>query len=184
MDSRGFSLLEMMLSLAIGTVVLGALFSSFFQVQVWSADIATLEDRDRGLSMLPVLLGNWISAAGNNGDGSWRPFALSGNTLLVNSDTDGARGFPDGRLDSPFESLAIRVGNGELQLRSGKGRFQSVERNVTRLEPDFEVPGLLRLRVTGETGQALRAGRRRVRRVLEIDYALPNLGPNLFEDGR
>lgn len=176
----GFSLVEMMLALMLGTAVLGALLAGLHQTQLWGGNMARLARRDANLHLAPLLLSRWISSAGNNCSAA---VEIQSGVLTLHADLSGAdEGFPDGSLDDPFESLSLRLQEGKLQLRSGSGSFQSVLEPIESLQALLETPRLLRIRLEAVTDGVLAGVGQKHSQAAEISLALPNRRPNLFEE--
>ncbi len=181
---RGFSLVEMMLALALGSIVLGALLSGLHQTQIWAGNLSSLALRDSNLQLAQLLLSRLISSAGSNLRPSGQPSVeIQAGQLILRADLTGAaEGFPDGSLNDPFESLALRQRDGRLQLRSGNGSFQSVLEPVESFEVQWQSPRLLRLRLMAPTDGELAGIGRSLSESLELWHSLPNLRPNLFAE--
>lgn len=130
--SRGFSLMECLVALFLGTLVLGALVTGLLQFQRIAQAVQLTAERDRDHHLAPVLLARWAMAAGN-GLPPPRSLDVAGGQVGIRADLEGNRGFPDGDLDDPFEDIAIRFREGSLQLRSGRGRFEPFLRHVADL---------------------------------------------------
>jgi hypothetical protein len=126
---HGFSLLECLIALLLGTLVLGTLMAGLVQFQRLSQAVQNLGERDRDHQLALVLLARWVLPAGN-GAGAARPMVSVGNELEVMADLEGDGGFPDGDLEDPFEKITLRVSGGSLQLRSGRGRFEPFARHI------------------------------------------------------
>ncbi len=149
---QGFSLLECMISLLLGTVVLGALMAGLTQFQRLAEALQNLGERDRDHQLALVLLARWVLPAGNGLDMP-PSVTASGPELEVRADLEGDEGFPDGDLDDPFERIALRAADGSLQLRSGQGRFEPFARHIGAAT--FRVaPRLVQAELTSRIGTA------------------------------
>ena len=177
--SSGFSVLEMMIALTLGTVVLGALLAGLHQTQIWGGNLTLLMMRDANLHLAPLLFSRWISPAGNHSV-SADAIEIQDGVLELRADLSGAQGFPDGRLDDPFESLSIRLREGRLQLRSGRGGFQPVLEPIESFQAYRETPVLLRLELTATTGTNLMGAGERAPESISLFLSLSNRRPNLF----
>ena len=183
-EPKGFSLVEMMLALALGSIVLGALLTGLHQTQIWAGNLSRLALRDSNLHLAQLLLSRLISSAGSNLRPSGAPgVEIQADQLMLRADLTGtAEGFPDGSLDDPFESLTVRQRDGRLQLRSGNGTFQSLLEPLESFEAQWQTPRLLRLRLVAPTDGELAAIRQSLSESLELWHSLPNLRPNLFAE--
>ena len=140
---RGSSLIELLIALFVGGLVAGGAFLCVHQFQR-TADILTgLHDRDGTLVVAPLLLVRWTAGAGCEWEGPPPDVTIEGEVLEIRADLDGPGGFPDGALDSPFESIAVRSARYSLQLRSGFGNFQPVLNGVESVEFSLATPALL-----------------------------------------
>ncbi len=100
-----------------------------------SADLASLFERDENLYLGTLLLSRWVPPAGNHHQELLQSGLTSGPNLLeINSDIDGPSGFPDASLTQSFERTALQERNQELQLRSGRGFFQSLIKGISDLQ--------------------------------------------------
>ncbi len=149
---QGFSLLECMISLLLGSVVLGALMAGLTQFQRLAEALQSLGERDRDHQLALVLLARWVLPAGNGLDVP-PSVTASGPELEVRADLEGDGGFPDGDLDDSFESITVRAAGGSLQLRSGRGRFEPFARHVG--DAAFRVdPRTVQAEITSRIGTA------------------------------
>lgn len=153
---RGGSLLELLVALLVGTIVTGGAFLCVNQFQRTADHLTALLDRDQSLVIAPLLLERWVAVAGCALQDSDRGLTISGTVLQVGADIDGPDGFPDGLLESPFESIEIRSSRDALQLRSGDGSFQPVLNFVRSLDFAHETETLLRIRL--KAASSLRLG--------------------------
>lgn len=182
LNERGFSLIELMLALALGSIVLGALLTGLHQTQIWAGNLSRLAARDSNLQLAQLLLSRLISSAGSNlRPSGHQSVEVRADQLILRADLSGAaEGFPDGSLDDPFESIALRQRDGRLQLRSGNGSFQSLLEPVDSFEVQLQTSRLLRLRLVASTEGELAAVRQSLPEPMELWQSLPNLRPNLF----
>lgn len=178
--SRGSTLIEALLALAIGWVIFIAFLGGIVPVQSLAWDLSACHDRDSTLCLAPPLLFKWCMAAGNNRteDACLREAGI----LHVRSDMDGPNGFPDGDLDENYESVSIRRSGLDLQIRSGGGSFQPVFRNVSAFEADTSDPRLLRLSLGTQTDKVRLGMPETGPTWVAFDVYLWNRRPNLFEE--
>ena len=177
---KGFSLIESLLATAASVLLLTLFLGMFDQTQTTVTNLTRLMERDRNLILAPVLLGRWILGAGNRdwdraGDG----ILVQPELIRIESDLDGKDGFPDGRVEGRFESLSLRCRKNHLQLKSGKGGFQSVLKHVRQWE--VQAAGrMLDLRLTGAVSPPLMHWKWEGETSQTIRYTLRNYRPNLF----
>jgi len=183
LPNNGYSLLELLVVLAISTVVIGALIYSCNQAQFLAHDIGLLTDRNVNSWIAPLLISQWTAGAGNNRWGhGWDGVVLSSETCYFKSDMDGSTGFPDQEVASSYESIGLRVNNGNLCIQSGSGSFQPFLRCFQSFEIEKHEEDLLLVRWTGLTKQALKAGGERVSSAGEMRVHLWNYRSNLFRE--
>ncbi|MFB3905924.1 MAG: prepilin-type N-terminal cleavage/methylation domain-containing protein [Acidobacteriota bacterium] len=180
--NKGSTLVEVLLSLAIGWVIFMAFLGAIAPVQSLSWDLSALHDRDSTLCLAPPLLCKWTAAAGNNCSKHESTCLRDGGMLHVKSDTDGSKGFPDGDLDESYESISIRHNGADLQIRSAGGSFQPVFRNVSTFEADTTDPLLLSVKLGAQTDKTLIRMPETSPRELSFQVYLWNRRPNLFEE--
>ena len=177
---RGFSLIESLLATAASALLFSLFLGVFDQAQTTVTNLTRLMERDRNLILAPVLLGGWLLGAGNRewnrtGDG----ILIESGILRMESDLDGRRGFPDGRVDGNFESLSLRCRTDHLQLKSGGGNFQSVLKQIRQWE--IRMDGrLVNLRLTGAVSPDLLHWKSDGQTTETIRYTLRNYRANLF----
>ncbi len=145
---RGSSLIELLMALFVGTLVAGGAFLCVYEFQKTADLLTSLLDRDRSLVVAPLLLERWIASAGCHLGETDRGIDISDSLLQVQADFDGPGGLPDGLLDSPFESIAIRASRNSLRLRSGAGNFQPVLDSVSAASFRLEAEALVRVELT------------------------------------
>lgn len=180
---KGHSLVETLWALFLGTIVLGALLGAVRHAQIFSSDLDLLLERDGNLWLLPVLLSQWMTPAGNmRSEGQWEGLSISENTVSARSDIDGASGFPDGDTSDRYENIALKCSGGSLRMRSGGGGFQPVSPAVVSLRPSWS-GRILRLEITTATARPLWRRSAPSLQTVEVLYALPNYRPTLFEGG-
>lgn len=177
--NEGFTLLELMLSMSIFLVVMGSFFALWRQVQLGSADLVSLFQRDENLYLGTLLLSRWVPPGGNHR----QEMAQSGisstpDLLQVNSDIDGDSGFPDASLEQSFERLTLRERNRELQLRSGNGYFQSLIKGISDFQLDLSTCSV-ELRLEAGAATLLPTGEENLR-IVSSRFFLWNYRPNLF----
>ena len=176
---KGFTLLELMVSLTIFVLFTGAFFSAWQQLQLGSADLASLFERDQNLYLSTLLLSRWLPPAGNHHQHLSQSGVTGGpNTLEVTGDIDGPSGFPDASLNQSFERIALRQRNDALQLRSGRGSFQSLIEGIS----DFQItPAASSTELTLESNAAsLRNPEKENTRSVAARFFLWNYRINLF----
>jgi len=181
--SRGATLIELLISLAIGCVILLAFLGAAVPFQTIAWDLSLLHDRDSSLCLAPLLFCKWISGAGNNRAGhSWDGVQQEGDTLHLKSDTEGQDGFPDGRLKESYESIALRVKGSDLQIRSEGGSFQPAFKNFAGLQVHRADDRLLSLTFEGRTDRSLLSTPAEGSKQVAFKVYLWNYRPNLFEE--
>ncbi|HSR50623.1 MAG TPA: prepilin-type N-terminal cleavage/methylation domain-containing protein [Acidobacteriota bacterium] len=179
----GFTLLEAVLSLALGLLVVGAFLTALRPMQQWSADLGSLASREGAVWTIPSLLAGWIVPAGNDRHRQGRPGVWVANDVLaLQSDLEGEGGFPDGDLDEPFEFLRLRAQAGQLQVRSGRGFYQPAAQAVAALRIQRPTEQWLRLELEAALPRPLLGPGTREGEPLILDFALPNFRPNLFAE--
>ena len=179
----GFSLLEMLVALAISAVLTLSFFALILQFQKWGSNLDLLLDRDQNLRLAPLLLCRYLQEAGNNRwRQNWSGVKFDGDRLEIRSDSDGAGGFPDFRLEAPFESIALRHQANELKLKSGPGSFQPLLRNIAALEGVDLIPPILSVRIRAITDRNLADLNQPDSESISLDFFLWNYRSNLFPE--
>ena len=176
---KGFTLIEILVTITCSTILFLALFSSFTSMLSWMGRMNSALERDENVDLVPLILAPLLTHAGNNRQAFPQPpVELQGNELIVRSDTSGTDLFPDGGLDDPFELLSFRQGTDQLQMKSGQGSYQPLLNHVAEVTWLLEREELLHLnleaRSSGPGSGPLS------RRRLQLVLFLPNLQPTLF----
>ncbi len=177
---RGSSLLELLVALLVGTIVAGSAFLCIRQFESAADQWTAMLDRDRSLVVAPLLFERWIAAAGCGLAGTGQGLASDGTVLQVQADFDGPAGLPDGSLDDPFESIAIRSAGDTLQLRSGAGSFQPVMDFVPEIDFELNTPELVQIRWSAAAHARLGPDPPSIHR--RIAVYLWNRRPQLFKE--
>ncbi len=181
--NRGFSLIELLVGLALATLLGLAMLAMTRQFLQWNGNLGLLLERDEKTRQGPLLLGRHLAAAGNNRhSGSWSGVEVAAGELRLASDLTGEDGFPDGRLADSFESVALRGQDGQLQIRSGRAGFQPLLKNVRgfRVE-DWSAPVLKLELVLAADRKLSGAGTDPVERV-PLTFFVWNYRRNWFEE--
>ena len=179
----GAGLIELLVSMAVALTLFLAIFSGLYQVQVWTANLSLLVERDANLWILPALFAGWIPPAGNNRfETGVEGVSIASGRLSLASDIDGAGGLPDGRHESSFEAIAFRRKEQTLQILSGKGSFQPLANGIDSFLPRREDDRLITLRLRSKARRGLLLTARTAAEEVELSYALPNYRPNLFAE--
>ena len=176
--SGGFSLVELMVSLAVSAVITGILFTFCVEVQKISTEIvSSLESRD-SLRLSPVILSRWIKGAGMNMKGDPAEYLeIENDRIGIKSDIKGCDGNPDGDTDDGFEDISIKVIRNELKVKGGKGTYQPFLKNVTSLVVEREGRGTVRLLIAGTEGKLDPGGSVTAETVFRLWNSQPNLFP-------
>lgn len=176
----GFSLIESLLATTVSVLLFALFLGALDQAQATVINLTRLMERDRNLILAPVLLSGWILGAGNR---EWRRdgegILIQSGILRIESDLEGNDGFPDDRVDGNFESLSVRCRDDHLQLKSGRGNFQSVLKQIRQWEIEMQGRSLT-LRVTGAVNPNLMHWKMNGETTETIQYTLRNYRPNLF----
>lgn len=181
--NRGFSLIELLVALALSVLLGLAMLTLMRQFLEWNGNLGLLMDRDERTRQGPLLLSRHVTAAGNNRwSGIWTGMRIAGDELRVASDITGEDGFPDGRLADSFETVALRCRSGQLQIRSGRSGYQPLLKNVREFQAERWAPPLLRLRLVLQTDRRLRGVRSDSLEPLELDFHVWNYRRNWFEE--
>lgn len=181
MNERGYSLMEMTMALAISATLMSSLMFSLNYVQILSHDFSLRSDRDGNLWIAPLLLIEWVAAAGNNRWGHpWVGVKVDGGSACFKSDIDGQGGFPDNDLSESYEDIALEQRSESLAIRSGAGSFQPVIRNIVTFESERRKDDLMILRWSGRTDQKLRTTGAEEPDSVEMNIHLSNYCVSLF----
>ncbi len=175
----GFSLIELMISLAISAVLMGALFTVCIRVQEMSAAISTSVENRSNQHLAPLLLSQWIKAAGMNMFGNPDEYlSIRTNEIGIKADIRGDDGLPDGDTNDSFEEISFRAHKEELKIRSGKGSFQPFLKGITGFEGSMDRDSLLTITLTNKEDflNSFRPG------LSETRLLLWNTGNNLFPE--
>jgi len=171
----------------VASVLSTLVFLGFFvvvgQFQKGSSDLHLLLERDSNLWLAPLLLSRWIAPTGNNRwDQPWPGVAVQPGLLELNSDIHGKGGFPDSELSSSFEALRLRTSKANLQVKSGRGSFQPVIKNITGLIFDSEQMPLIAIRLEAVTDRPPSSFEGNLLEAVEFFIFLRNYRPNLFRE--
>ena len=181
-EDRGFSLLEMMVSVSISAVLLSMFFLAMGQLRHLHSDLNHLLERDRNLWLAPLLLSRWVLPAGNNSRGQeWAGVSGDSGRLELKTDSDGALGFPDLALSSPFEVLALKSSGQNLMAKNGGGNFQPVLKNVSSLASDTGRLPLLLITLRSATDHPLSGGNT-AETASTFTFMVRNYRPTLFPE--
>lgn len=182
-DTKGYSLLELLLVLSISTILISALMLSFNYLQILTHDIGLRADRNGNSWVAPVLLVQWIAAAGNNRwSHQWQCVIVEAGTSIFKSDTDGKGGFPDQELSSSYEDIALEHRDEALSIRSGSGFFQPVLRGISSFEIKREAENQLLLKWSGRTDHLVKTTGKQDVELAEMKIHLWNYRNNLFSE--
>jgi len=178
--NAGHTLVEAMIASSISIIVLAGFFSTIGVFQTGSSNLSLLLERDANLWLAPLLLSRWIIPAGNN---RWNQ-SWSGVTIDTDrkSDIDGPGGFPDSKLSSSFEALALRSSNSNLRVQSNRGSFQPVIKNIVEFKVDSKESGLLSIRLKTVTDRPLSMTEEDLSVSTELLFFLRNYRSNLFPE--
>lgn len=179
--NEGFTLMELLVALALSVVLGLALLTFVRQFQNWNSNLGLLMERDEQFRQAPLLLSRYLAAAGNNRFTQEDGLEPGRDRIRVRADLDGKDGFPDDKLNDAFEQVTLRQGEGDLQFQSGKGGFQPLLKSVDMFRPGEWAPPLLGVELGTRTARELRAVGGRAPRRAEIWLYLWNYRPNLFE---
>ena len=183
LKNKGFSSLEMMMATLLSTLLFVGLFLIVGQFQMWCSSLNLLLERDLNLWLAPLVLSRWVTTAGNNRwNQAWSGVAAQTGLLELNSDVDGKSGFPDLELSSSFEALVLRSSNFNLQVKSGKGSFQPLLKNIAGFSVDTERMPLLSIGLKAVTDRPLPFLKERVSESVDLLFFLRNYRSNLFPE--
>ena len=137
-----------MISLAVSAVLMGALFTVCIRVQEMSAAISNSVENRSNQHLAPLLLSQWIKAAGMNMFGNPEEYlAIGTGEIGIKADIRGDQGLPDGDTDDSFEDISFRAYKEELKIRSGKGFFQPFLKGITGFEGNMYEDSLLTIKL-------------------------------------
>ena len=180
---KGHTMIETMVASAVSIIVLAGFLSMTGLFQTGSSNLSLLLERDANLWLAPLLLSRWIMPAGNNRwDQAWSGVTLGSDLVELKSDIDGPMGFPDGKLSSSFEALAIRSSNSNLRVQSNRGSFQPLIKNIAHFEVNSKESGLLSIHLSAVTDRPLSTIREDVPESTELLFFLRNYRSNLFPE--
>ncbi len=180
--NSGTTLLETLVAIAVSGILFASFFTVFGQTQTVIANLNLLLERDQNLSLLPLLLSRWIPSAGNNRWSFERTgWSIEDGRLYLNSDTDGPSGFPDDRLGAPFEALIIKCEKGHLKLRSGRGGFQPMLKNISKWELT-SAKGAIQIKISAELDRPYLNWKDDGVERVDLDFFLRNYRPSLFPE--
>ena len=183
LKSKGFTLMELLISLFLSVILFLAFFSLFERFEIWSSNLNLMLERDENLWLSPLLLWRWIAPAGNNRwTNSWIGVAIESDEIRVKSDMEGPGGFPDSQLAHRFETIALRWKNSHLQLKSGNGSFQPVLKNISGLQAQNQNLPLISLRISAATERPPRPLNSPLSRSTVLTIYLWNYRSNLFAE--
>ncbi|MCH8016750.1 MAG: hypothetical protein IH917_09020 [Acidobacteria bacterium] len=182
-SSKGHTLVETMIASSISIIVLAGFFSTIGVFQTGSSNLSLLLERDANLWLAPLLLSRWIIPAGNNRwNQSWSGVTIDTDRLELKSDIDGPGGFPDSKLSSSFEALALRSSNSNLRVQSNRGSFQPVIKNIVEFKVVSKESGLLSIRLKTVTDRPLSMTEEDLSVSTELLFFLRNYRSNLFPE--
>ncbi len=181
--NAGHTLVETMIASSISIIVLAGFFSTIGVFQAWSSNLTLLLERDANLWLAPLLLSRWIIPAGNNRwDRAWSGLTIDTDGIELKSDIDGPGAFPDSKLSSSFEALALRSSNFNLRVRSNRGSFQPLIKNITDFKVDSKESGLLSIHLSAITDRPLSMTQENLSESTELLFFLRNYRSNLFPE--
>ena len=181
-SSSGTTLLETLVAVALSGILFASFFTVFGQTQTVISNLNLLLERDQNLSLLPLLLSRWIPSAGNNRWSFNRAgWSIESGRLYLNSDTDGPSGFPDGKLRAPFEELVVKCEKGNLKVRSGRGGFQPILKNIRKWELT-SVKGKIQVKISAELDRPYLNWKYDGVEQVHLDFFLRNYRPSLFAE--
>ncbi len=148
---NGFSLIELMISLAVSAVLMGALFTVCVRVQEMSAAVSTSVENRSNRHLAPLLLSQWIKVAGMNMFGNPEEYlAIRAGEIGIKADIQDEQGMPDGDTNDSFEDISFRAYKEELKIRSGKGSFQPFLKGIIGFEGTLDEDSLLTIKLLNE----------------------------------
>jgi len=181
--TAGHTLVESMIASSISIIVLAGFLSTIGVFQTGSSNLSLLLERDANLWLAPLLLSRWIIPVGNNHwDQAWSGITMNTDRLELKSDIDGPGGFPDSKLSSSFEALALRSSNSNLRVQSNRGTFQPLLKNIVDFRVDSKENGLLSIRLSAITDRPLSMTQEDFSESTELLFFLRNYRSNLFPE--
>jgi len=181
--NAGHTLVETMIASSISIIVLAGFFSTIGVFQTGSSNLSLLLERDTNLWLAPLLLSRWIIPAGNNRwDQAWSGVTMDTDRIELKSDIDGSGGFPDSKLSSSFEALALRSSNSNLRVQSNRGSFQPLIKNIVDFKVASKESGLLSIRLKAITDRPLSRTQEDLPESTELLFFLRNYRANLFPE--
>ncbi|MFB3141437.1 MAG: hypothetical protein ACE1Z2_01385, partial [Acidobacteriota bacterium] len=102
--------------------------------------------------------------------------------IELKSDIDGPGGFPDSKLSSSFETLALLSSNSNLRVQSNGGTFQPLLKNIVDFKVDSKENGLLSIRLSAITDRPLSMTQEDFSESTELLFFLRNYRSNLFPE--
>ncbi|MFB3141230.1 MAG: type II secretion system protein J [Acidobacteriota bacterium] len=181
--NAGHTLVETMIASSISIIVLAGFFSTIGVFQTGSSNLSLLLERDANLWLAPLLLSRWIIPAGNNRwDQAWSGITMGTDHIELKSDIDGPGGFPDSKLTSSFETLALRSSSSNLRVLSNRGSFQPLIKNIVDFKVESKENGLLSIRLIAITDRPLSMIQESLLESVELLFFLRNYRSNLFPE--
>lgn len=145
-NQRGFTLVELLISVAILAIITGAIITLVAKNQERYAaeeDYNVTVQNARGAL---DLISRYIRQAGNNPQAAvFVPFSSDGASLTMRSDLTGSKnaanpldatGDPDGQLTAAYEVITVRFGSGSIFINVGYGE-EVMATNVNNLQFTF-----------------------------------------------
>jgi hypothetical protein len=173
----------MMVASLLSALVFLGFFLVVGQFQRGCSVINLLLERDSNLWLTPLLLSRWIAPTGNNRwDQPWPGVVVQPGLLELNSDIHGKGGFPDSELSSSFEAVQLRASRTSLQVKSGKGSFQPVLKNITKMTFDSEQMPMITIGLEAETDRPPSFSEDNLLETVEFLVLLRNYRPSLFRE--
>ena len=174
---QGFSLIELMIGLLLSAILLGALFTVLVRVQEIAVALSDSVENRSNRHLAPLLLSQWVKAAGMNLFESPEKFlTIRVDELGIKADIKGDHGLPDGDIDDSFEDISFRALKEELKIRSGNGNYQPFLKGISGLRGSREGRSLLKVEILGKNDY-LDPGIN-----METRLLLWNTRPNLFPE--
>jgi hypothetical protein len=176
-------LLELLIVLAISTLLISNLMLAMNYLQLLSHDISLRCDRDRNLWIAPLLLVQWVAGAGNqHWNQKWNGVEIAGSVAHFRSDMEGPSGFPDSQLSDSYEDIALDQRGDSLAMKSGLGFFQPVLQRILSFETERLRDDLILLKWSGRTDHPLKTSGTVEAQSVVMKVHLWNYRENLFEE--